>query len=111
MAYIYDRTVAEKYSLVSIGLVSFTAVAQFAPAVIVGIYWKQANKNAALIGILIGFTIWFYTLVVPYIIGAGFLNNSIQNEGLFGIALLKPLELFGLSGFDTITHGFFGVFS
>jgi Na+/proline symporter/signal transduction histidine kinase len=107
MAYLYDRTVAEKYSLVSIGLVSFTAVAQFAPAVILGIYWKQANKNAALIGILIGFAIWFYTLVVPYIVGAGFLNESIISEGLFGVTLLKPLELFGLSGFDPITHGFF----
>ena len=107
MAYLYDRTVAEKYSLVSIGLVSFTAVAQFAPAVILGIYWKQANKNAALIAILIGFAVWFYTLVVPYIVGAGFLDDSILKNGLFGLSYLKPLELFGMSGFDTITHGFF----
>jgi Na+/proline symporter/signal transduction histidine kinase len=107
MAYLYDRTVAEKYSLVSIGLVSFTAVAQFAPAVILGIYWKQANKNAALVAILVGFVVWFFTLVVPYIVGAGFLNESILKEGLFNIKFLKPLELFGMSGFDTITHGFF----
>ncbi len=107
LAYLYDRTVAEKYSLVSIGLVSFTAVAQFAPAVIIGIYWKQANKNAALIGILIGFAVWFYTLVVPYIVGAGILSDSIINNGVFGFSFLKPLELFGLAGFDTITHGFF----
>ena len=107
LAYVYDRTIAEKYSLVSIGLVSFTAVAQFAPAIIGGIYWKQANKHAALTGILIGFVIWFFTLVVPYIIGAGIIGDSILKEGLFHLSFLKPLELFGMKGFDTITHGFF----
>ena len=107
LAYVYDRTIAEKYSLVSIGLVSFTAVAQFAPAIIGGIYWKQANKNAALAAILIGFVIWFYTLVIPYIVGAGIIGDSILNDGLFHLHFLKPLALFGMSGFDPVTHGFF----
>ena len=107
LAYIYDRTIAEKYSLVSIGLVSFTAVAQFAPAIIGGIYWKRGNKNAALTGIVIGFIVWFYTLAVPFISGAGIIGDSILKEGLFHLSFLKPLALFGMDGFDTITHGFF----
>ena len=107
LSYLYDRTVAEKYSLVSIGMVSFAAVAQFAPSIIGGIYWKKATKSAALFSILIGFLIWFYTLAVPSIIGAGLLDKSLMEEGLFHLSFLKPNALFGLYGFDTLTHGFF----
>jgi Na+/proline symporter/signal transduction histidine kinase len=107
LAYLYDRTVAEKYSLVSIGMVSFAAVAQFAPAIIGGIYWKKATKHAALTGILVGFLMWFYTLVVPSIVGAGLLDQSILQEGLFHQWFLRPNALFGLEGLDTLTHGFF----
>ncbi len=107
LAYLYDRTVAEKYSLVSIGLVSFTAVAQFAPAIIGGIYWKRANKNAAVGGIIIGFIMWFYTLVIPSIIGAGIGDNTLNINGLFHLSFLRPTALFGLEGLDIITHGFF----
>jgi len=110
LAYLYDRTVAEKYSLVSIGMVSFAAVAQFAPSIIGGIYWKKATKSAALFGILTGFLVWFYTLVVPSIIGAGLLDKSLMEDGLFHISFLRPNSLFGLEGFDTITHGFFWSF-
>lgn len=110
LAYLYDRTVAEKYSLVSIGMVSFAAVAQFAPSIIGGIYWKKATKSGALVGILIGFLVWFYTLVVPSIIGAGLLDKSLMQDGLFHLSFLRPNALFGLEGFDTITHGFFWSF-
>ena len=43
LAFAYDKLVAEKLSLVSIGLVSFVAVAQFAPSAIGGMYWKGAS--------------------------------------------------------------------
>jgi len=104
-AYLYYKVIAEKYSLVSIGLISFAAVAQFAPCIIGGIYWKQANKKGAVAGILIGFSIWFYTLIFPSISGPAF--DSITHNGLFGISMLRPTSLFGLDGFDVVTHGFF----
>ncbi len=107
LAYIYDKSVGEYFSLVSIGLVSFTAVAQFAPAIIGGIYWKTASKNGALIGILIGFMVWFYTLIVPSIASAHIISNDLIINGPWGIGWLKPTALFGLSGFDLITHGLF----
>lgn len=107
LAFAYDKLVAEKFSLVSIGLVSFVAVAQFAPAAIGGMYWKGASKYGALAGILAGFSIWFVTLVIPSIISAGLLPQSILEEGLFGIKLLKPFSLLGLTGLDSIIHSFF----
>lgn len=107
LAYQYFAKVAESYSLVSTGLISFAAVAQFAPAVIVGLFWRRGNHKGALYGIIAGVLIWFYTLVVPAIIGVGILPQSILNEGLFGWELLKPFSLFGLTGLTPLTHSFF----
>ncbi|MEN9697299.1 MAG: hypothetical protein RLZ56_720 [Bacteroidota bacterium] len=106
LAYLFERYVAEKFSLVSIGLVSFVAVAQFAPAIIGGVYWKRATKQGALASIIIGFAIWFYTLVVPSIVEAGYLPHSMVELGPWGISLFNPTALMGLGGFDLITHGF-----
>jgi Na+/proline symporter/nitrogen-specific signal transduction histidine kinase len=107
LAYAYFAEIAESYSLVSTGLISFAAVAQFAPAVIGGMFWSRANKNGALLGIISGFTIWFFTLIIPAIIGAGLLPKEILSDGLFGVYLLKPNQLFGLDAFTPLTHAFF----
>lgn len=107
LAYLYDKTIAQHFSLVSIGLVSFVAVAQFAPAALGGIYWKTASKNGAMAGIISGFVIWFFTLIVPSMTSAQILDNGIMENGLFGISLLKPFSLFGLEGMDSITHAAF----
>jgi signal transduction histidine kinase len=104
---LYDKIIAQNFSLVSLGLVSFAAVAQFAPATLGGIYWKGASKNGAMAGICIGFVIWFFTLVVPSMVSAHVLSDSILNEGLFGFSWLKPFSLFGMEGMDSITHSVF----
>lgn len=106
-AYLYDQYIAQFFSLVSIGLTSFTGVAQFAPAILGGIYWKTASKNGALAGIIIGFIIWFYTLIIPSIAHAHLISDSILTHGPLGIGWLKPQALFGLTGFDSITHALF----
>lgn len=106
-AYLYEKHVAQHLSLVSIGFISFAAVAQFAPALLGGIYWKGASKTGALTGIIIGFAIWFYTLVVPSLADTGIMSNSILTQGPFGIEVLKPTALFGLNGFDVIAHSLF----
>jgi signal transduction histidine kinase/Na+/proline symporter len=107
LAYIYDKTIAQNFSLVSIGLVSFVAVAQFAPATLGGIYWKTASKNGAMAGIATGFIIWFFTLVVPSLVSAHMMDESILSNGLFGISALKPFSLLGMEGMDSITHSAF----
>jgi Na+/proline symporter/signal transduction histidine kinase len=107
LAYLYYKTIAEHYSLVSIGMVSFTAVAQFTPAIIGGLFWKTGNKKGALIGLSVGTFIWFYTLVLPSLVGAGLFPQSIMDNGLFGLDILKPFSLFGLKGMDNISHGLF----
>ncbi len=107
LGYFYFRLIGESYAYVSIGLVSFTAAAQFAPAILLGIFWKGATRYGAIAGLGAGFVIWAYTLLLPALANSGWLPLSFINEGLFGIALFKPYELFGLTGLDPITHAVF----
>jgi len=79
-------------------------VAQFAPAVLGGIFWKGGTRAGALCGLLAGFTVWVYTLLLPALARSGWLPIGLLEQGPFGIGLLKPLELFGLSGLDQINH-------
>jgi Na+/proline symporter/nitrogen-specific signal transduction histidine kinase len=104
LGYIYFRLAGEAYALVSIGLISFAAVAQFAPAVLGGIFWKGGTRNGALCGLLAGFGVWLYTLLLPALARSGWLPASLLDSGPFGVELLKPLQLFGLSGLDQTSH-------
>ncbi|MGH8742209.1 MAG: histidine kinase dimerization/phospho-acceptor domain-containing protein, partial [Burkholderiales bacterium] len=104
LGYLYFKLAGEAYALVSIGLISFAAVAQFAPVVLGGIFWKGGTRRGAIAALLAGFGIWFYTLLLPALARSGWLPLSLLQEGPFGIELLKPLALFGLSGLDQITH-------
>jgi Na+/proline symporter/signal transduction histidine kinase len=107
LGYAYYRIAGEAYALVAIGLVSFAAVAQFAPAMLGGMYWRQGTRAGALTGLSLGFIVWAYTLLLPYMARSGWLPISFVNDGLFGVALLKPHQLFGLAGFDDISHSLF----
>jgi len=104
LGYLYFRLAGEAYALVSIGLISFAAVAQFAPSVLGGIFWKGATRRGAFCGLVAGFCVWFYTLLLPALARSDWVPRSLIEHGPFGISLLKPLELFGLTGLDQITH-------
>ncbi|WP_079204830.1 sensor histidine kinase [Pseudomonas sp. CC6-YY-74] len=107
LGYVYYRAAGEAYALVSIGLVSFAAVAQFAPAMLGGMYWKQGTRAGALSGLSLGFLLWLYTLLLPAFAKSGWLPLSFIEQGPFAIAWLKPLALFGLEGLDEIGHSLF----
>ncbi|WP_172151813.1 sensor histidine kinase [Pseudomonas tumuqii] len=107
LGYVYYRAAGEAYALVSIGLVSFAAVAQFAPAMLGGMYWKQGTRAGALSGLSLGFLLWLYTLLLPAFAKSGWLPLSFIEQGPLAIAWLKPLALFGLAGLDEIGHSLF----
>jgi sigma-B regulation protein RsbU (phosphoserine phosphatase) len=107
MGYIYFRAVGETYTLASMGLISFAAAAQLGPALLGGLYWHRGNKAGAITGLILGFLIWFYTLLVPSFIQAGWWHTGILENGPFGIGFLKPHELFGLTGFDIWSNSVF----
>ena len=104
LAYVFYRMVGDAYGLATIGLLSFAAIAQFAPAFFGGLIWRGATANGAIAGILAGFAVWTYTLLVPYFVRAGLVGPKIMKEGLLGLTLLRPEMLFYMS-FDPLTHG------
>jgi Na+/proline symporter/nitrogen-specific signal transduction histidine kinase len=104
LGYCYYRLAGEAYALVSIGLISFAAVAQFAPALIGGMYWRGATRHGALTGLLAGFLIWIYTLMLPSLAKSGWMGDAFLREGPWGLAWLRPEAMLGLQGFDNLTH-------
>ncbi len=91
-------------SLAEIGLLSFTAIAQFAPAFFAGLVWRRATARGAVAGILVGFLVWAYTLLLPKLIEGTAVGAAFISDGPFGIAALRPEMLFYLS-FEHLTHG------
>ncbi len=50
-------------SLSRIGYLSFGAVAQFAPALLLGLYWRHGNRKGVYLGLALGVSLWFLTLL------------------------------------------------
>ncbi|MCK6432282.1 MAG: histidine kinase [Burkholderiaceae bacterium] len=107
LGYLYYRLAGEAYALVSIGLISFAAVAQFAPAVLGGMYWKSGTRQGALAGLLGGFALWTYTLMLPSIAKSGWWVTEFVATGPWGVSLLAPERLLGMGGLDNLTHSLF----
>jgi signal transduction histidine kinase len=107
LGYAYFRFIGEADALVTIGLVSFAAAAQFAPAIIGGIFWKNGTRDGAVAGLSLGFVIWIYTLLLPFFARPGWLPTDFIEQGPFGIAWLKPYELFGMQGMAHLSHAMF----
>jgi len=107
LGYVYVRLIGESYALVSIGLMSFVAAAQFAPAILGGILWKGATRSGALAGLSAGFLAWIYTLLLPSFARSGWISESFVQDGPWGLASFSPYALLGLSGLDPIAHALF----
>lgn len=99
-----EERIFKPYMLVNIGLISFAAFIQLAPALLGGIYWKRANLMGAFWGLSAGFLVWCYTQLIPSFVRNGWLPASLLSDGPLGCELLRPEALFGLSGLDPLSH-------
>ena len=63
--YAYERVISGYLPLASIGLISFAAVANFAPGLVLGLYWRRAHRYGVVAGLLGGFVVWLYALLLP----------------------------------------------
>ncbi|MFT7555045.1 MAG: Na+/proline symporter/signal transduction histidine kinase/ActR [Planctomycetota bacterium] len=107
LAYGYYLLAGSGKSLYSIGLLSFAAAAQFMPSIIGGLYWKRGHRNGALVGLIAGFAIWLYTLLLPSLASSTLIPNAFAAEGLLGMSWLRPDRLFGIEFDSLLTHGVF----
>jgi Na+/proline symporter/signal transduction histidine kinase len=103
LAYMYYRSAGEA-QLASIGLLSFAAVAQLAPAFFGGLAWRRGTARGAIAGMTIGLLTWAYTLLLPNFADIGLVGHGILTRGPWEIALLKPQALLGLD-LPPLVHG------
>jgi signal transduction histidine kinase/Na+/proline symporter len=102
-AFAFERAFGPGYDLASLGLIAFTAVLQLAPAILGGLFWPGASKTGAVAGLLAGFGMWLYTILVPVLARTGWLPASLLVDGPFGLEWLMPEGLFDLHT-DPVTH-------
>ncbi|HKH34873.1 MAG TPA: PAS domain-containing hybrid sensor histidine kinase/response regulator, partial [Beijerinckiaceae bacterium] len=103
LGYAYYRAAGDA-ALASIGLLSFAAVAQVAPAFFGGLFWARGTAFGASAGLLVGFAVWGYTLLLPSLALEGAFWSSFVQQGPFGLVSLKPTALFGTT-LPQLTHG------
>jgi Na+/proline symporter/C4-dicarboxylate-specific signal transduction histidine kinase len=97
--------IGKSYMLVAIGMLSFAAVLQLAPASIGGLFWRQGSRWGAMLGLGAGFLVWCYTLLLPTFVKSGWMSDNILVHGPWGISFLRPTALFGLEGITSLSHG------
>ncbi len=105
--YLFNQSLGDTFMLVNMGLISFAAILQFAPIIVGGLFWKNANLKGAMAGLAAGFTGWFYTLLLPAFVKSGWWTDSLLEFGPWGIAALNPEALLGLSALDPLPHAVF----
>ncbi|MEY8830493.1 ATP-binding protein [Sedimentitalea sp. XS_ASV28] len=103
LGYFYYRLSGGGDALVSIGLIAFAGIAQILPALVGGLFWRGATRTGALVGLVLGFAVWLYTLLLPEL-GGNFLSDSVIRDGPFGIGWLRPLAMFGADDLDPVVH-------
>src|SRR4051794_7722603 len=103
MAYCYYRALGNT-QLAAIGLLSFAAIAQFAPAFFGGLIWRRASASGAIGGMLVGFAVWFSPLFLPSFMDTSPAGILWLQQGPFGIHALRPQALFGVD-LPPLMHG------
>src|ERR1700739_4468974 len=103
MAYFYYRALGNT-QLAAIGLLSFAAIAQLAPAFFGGLFWQRATARGAIGGMLVGGAAWIYTLFLPSFLEGNTAGVMLLQHGPFGIESLRPQALFG-ADLPPLLHG------
>ena len=104
LGYFYYRASGGSGALAAIGLISFGGVAQFLPALLGGIFWRGATRTGAVAGLSIGFVVWMFTMLLPSFGPDAALSAAVFEQGVFGLGIVRPQALFGITGLDPTVH-------
>ncbi|TCR91057.1 PAS domain-containing hybrid sensor histidine kinase/response regulator [Rhizobium sp. BK376] len=98
LGYAYYRSTDSTTGLASIGLLSFAAIAQMAPALFGGLIWRRANARGAILGLCFGFVTWAYLLFLPSLggpdysqVSSAILSFVFPGASLFAAPTADPL--------------------
>ncbi|MFV0281009.1 MAG: NahK/ErcS family hybrid sensor histidine kinase/response regulator [Rhodoblastus sp.] len=103
LGYVYLRY-SNDAALASIGLISFSCIAQIAPSFFGGLIWRGGSAAGAISGMAAGALVWLVMLFLPSLDFGPGLADQVAHAATFGWATLKLPALFG-SGLSKIVHG------
>lgn len=103
VGYLYWRVSGGGAALAAIGLVALAGIAQVAPAMLFGLFWRGATGRGGAAGILAGLAVWLWTLLLPSL-GPGAIPPEVMAQGPWGVSWLRPEGLFGIEGLDPLVH-------
>jgi len=66
-AYLFYYFLDNRNTLTELGMLAFVATLQFVPGLIGVLFWPTANRTGFLAGLIAGFTVWFFALLLPTI--------------------------------------------
>lgn len=107
LGFLYFWMTTDSDALAPIGLISFAGVAQFLPAMLAALYWREATLKGAMGGVLCGFIAWAWTMFLPSFESTSTAIAQLMRAGPWGITALRPQALFGLAGLDPLVHSVF----
>src|ERR1700733_14486911 len=96
LAFTYYRSTSGSISLAAIGMLSFAAVAQFAPGIFAALYWSGASGAGVFWGMLSGIITWAYLLFLPNLAAGGLLPRALAAD-YAGLGAGGPRALLALS--------------
>lgn len=107
LGFFYFYLTGNSDALAPIGLISFAGVAQFLPAIIAALFWREASLKAATAAVAVGFVVWAWSMFLPSFETSSPTVARLMAEGPWGLDFLRPQALFGLDGLDPLVHSVF----
>lgn len=102
LGWAYGRLVSGNAALADVGAVSFSALATLVPALAFAVWRPQTPAIAATVGVLAGFAVWVWVMLVPTVVATVGGDPAWLRAGPFGVAALAPDALFGLTGWSRL---------
>ncbi len=99
-SYGFYRLSSNDQDLANMGLLSFAAMIQLAPPMIAALFWQKANQRGVIMGLLAGFSVWLYCLLMP-----NFVGRETLDQAFMSVSWLHPQHLFNLGSLSPLSHG------
>lgn len=103
LATIYERILGGEAALTSIGLLSFSLIAQLVPPLLLGLWWHGAHARGVYLGLGLGVSVWFIWLMWPPLAAAGLSGAAVISAPLLmqdalteGVVLSLTLNALGV---------------
>ena len=110
MAYLFYYFLNADIPLASFGNLSFLLTVQFAPTMMLGLYWSQSNKKAAFAGLITGVIVWIMLVFFPQLFHSN--TDSLHTGILLTLHQLAGdnSPLFKLVSYSLLSNVFVHVF-